>query len=81
MQEKENQTSGECSTKKSMLEKLTEEYHHNLKLGNGGHAAGYYSEIAEKIKSEYPFPRGTFTLKQMEERFFLWHYDPMATQD
>jgi len=67
--------------KQFMLEKLTEHYQQNLKLGNGGHMVGYYSEIPEKVQSEYTFLHGKFILKQMEERFFLWHYDPIKTQD
>ena len=81
MQEKENQTFGECSTKKSMLEKLTEHYEWDLKMDNGGHAVGYYSEVPEKVQSEYVFPKGKFVLKRKDERFFLWDYDPIATQD
>ncbi len=81
MQEKENQTSGHSLSKRSMLEQLTEHYEWNLKMENGGHAVGYYSKIAEKIKSEYQFPKGKFVLKRKDERFFLWHYDPIATQD
>ena len=62
---------------KSMLEKLTEHYWQNFRLGNGGHLIGYYSEISEKVTSEYLFPKGKFTLKLMEKRFFLWNYDPL----
>ena len=66
--------SGECLSK-SMLEKLTEHYWQCLKIGNGGHAVGYYSEIPERIHSEYIFPKGKFTLKSVEERFCRWDYD------
>ena len=72
-----NQDSGICSAK-SMLEKLTEHYLWCIKIGHGGHAVGYYSEISEKVQSQYLFPKGAFTLKRMEERFFLWYYSPQS---
>lgn len=79
MQEEENQqkqVSGPSSSKKPLLEKLTEHYHDNLKIGNGGHAVGYYSEIPEKVQSKYIFPEGKFTLRGVEGRFCRWDYDP-----
>ncbi len=60
---------------KTMIEKLSEHYVWCMKHGNGGHAVGFYSETEERIRSEYEFPSGKFTLKKKEERFFLWNYD------
>ena len=76
MAEEKNQDSGTYSCKETMLEKLTEHYSWCLKMGNGGHVVGYYSEIPEKIQSEYIFPEGKFTLRSVEERFCRWDYDP-----
>ena len=78
MVEEKNQASGNCLNK-SMLEKLTEHYAWCLKMDNGGHAVGFYSEIPEKVQSEYIFPEGKFTLRRMEERFCRWDYDPITT--
>lgn len=71
----QKQASGDYLNK-SMLEKLAEHYDWCLRMGNGAHAVGYYSEIPEKVQSEYLFPKGVFTLKRKEERFFRWNYDP-----
>ena len=78
MAEDENQISGPSSTKKSMLEQLTEHYEWNLKMENGGHCVGYYSEVPEKVQSEYFFPKGKFTLRRVHERFCKWDYDPCS---
>ena len=71
----ENQSYGDYSSKMSMLEKLNGHYEWCLTVGNGGHAVGYYSEISEKVRSEYVFTKGKFTLKSVEERFCRWDYD------
>jgi len=63
---------------KSMLEKLTEHYWRNIKIGNGGHMTGYYSEISEKVQSEYVFPEGKFTLRIVDGRFCMWDYDVLS---
>ncbi|MDP3698615.1 MAG: hypothetical protein Q8R47_03435 [Nanoarchaeota archaeon] len=76
----ENQSYGDYSSKMSMLEMLTGNYEWNLNHGNGGHLFGNYCKIKEKVASEYLFPEGKFTLKQMEERFFLWNYDPLLSK-
>lgn len=76
MEKEENQASGHSLTIKSMLEKLTEHYWWCSRIGNGGHAAGYYSQIPEKIQSEYVFPKGKFTLRRVEGLFCRWDYDP-----
>ena len=81
MQDDENQekqTSGHSSIKKSMLEKLTGHYEWCLTVGNGGHAVGYYSEISEKVRSEYVFTKGKFTLRRVDGRFCRWDYDIVA---
>ena len=63
-----------------MLEKLAEHYEWTLKMGNGGHAVGYYSKIPEKVQSEYLFPQGKFTLRKVEERFCWCDYDPLPSK-
>jgi len=72
---KEDPVSGECSNR-SMLETLTEHYHWTIERGNGGHMTGFYSKIQEKVRSEYIFPEGKFTLRRVEGRFCRWDYDP-----
>ena len=73
----ENQTSGPSLTKKTMLEQLTENYEWSLRMGNGGHIVGYYSEVPEKVQSEYIFPKGKFTLRRVYGRFCDWYYAPL----
>ena len=74
-QDRENQASG-VFYNKPMLEKLTEHYLRNIRQGNGGHMVAYHCDLNEKVASEYSYPSGKFTLKSVENRFFLWHYDP-----
>jgi len=78
MVQEKNQASGTCLSS-SMLEKLTEHYVWCHKLGNDGHAVGFYSEIPEKVQSEYIFPEGRFTLRRVEGRFCRWDYDLITT--
>ncbi|MEK6899976.1 MAG: hypothetical protein AABX05_02520, partial [Nanoarchaeota archaeon] len=58
-------------------EQLTEHYFWTIEIGNGGHLVGYYSELPERIPSEFLFPLGKFTLKIKNERFFLWSYQSL----
>jgi len=65
---------------KSILDKLLEDYLITIKLGNGGHAAGYYNELDEKIQERYEFEKGVFTtkysIKYSQEDFTVFYYTP-----
>jgi len=61
---------------KSILDKLLEDYRITINLGNGGHAAGYYNEINEKIQERYEFEKGVYTIKYSQEDFTVFYYTP-----
>ena len=62
--------------KKTMLEKLIEDYYRTISWKNGGHAVGFFREYEDEIvHGKYEFPSGIYTIRNVNENFFCWNYD------
>lgn len=65
----------------TMLEKLTEWYDEVEKMGNGGHAIGFFRDQDEIVEGTYEFQKGKFTIKHVNGDFFCWGYEPKNNSD
>lgn len=62
--------------KKTMLEKLIEDYCRTIGWKNGGHAIGFFREHEDEIiHGKYEFPSGIYTIRTVNGNFFGWNYD------